>query len=122
MSGSDIADKVKAGLRKAQIAVSDGNNLVELGEEVVVKDPVLGDQVTITWTVLTDAVFKSYDKKYIDGTTILAGDRQLVANGDIELKRGLKVRGYGKEYKIQNVDDKKPSEVRLAQIAQCREV
>lgn len=122
MAGSDIAAKVKAGLRKAQIAVSNGANLVELGEETVVRDPINGDQVTTTWTVLTDAVFKSYDKKYIDGATILAGDRQLVANGDIELKRGLKVRAYGKEYKIQNIDDKKPSEVRLAQIAQCREV
>ena len=28
-----------------------------------------------------NAIFKSYDKRYIDGTTILSGDRQLVADG-----------------------------------------
>ncbi len=122
MAGSDIAAKVKAGLAKAQAAVSDGNNLVEIGEETIVRDPINGDLKTIVWKTLTNAVFKSYNKGYIDGTTILAGDRELVVDGDIILKRGLRVRAYGKEYQIQNVDFKAPSEVILAQIAQCREI
>lgn len=122
MAGSDIASKVKAGLAKAQAAVSDGGNLVEIGEEIITKDPINGDLKTVTWTTLTNAIFKSYNKGYIDGTTILAGDRELVVDGDIILKRGLRVRAYGKEYQIQNVDFKAPSEVVLAQIAQCREV
>lgn len=122
MAGSDIASKVKAGLAKAQIAVSDSNNLVEIGEETIVRDPINGDLKTVTWKTLANAVFKSYNKGYIDGTTILAGDRELVVDGDIILKRGLRVRAYGKEYQIQNVDFKAPSEVILAQIAQCREV
>lgn len=122
MAGSDIAAKVKAGLAKAQAAVSDGNNLVEIGEETIVRDPINGDLKTIVWKKLTNAVFKSYNKGYIDGTTILAGDRELVVDGDIILKRGLRVKAYGKEYQIKNVDFKAPSEVVLAQIAQCREV
>lgn len=122
MAGSDIASKVKAGLAKAQAAVSDSNNLVEIGEETIVRDPINGDLKTVTWKTLANAVFKSYNKGYIDGTTILAGDRELVVDGDIILKRGLRVRAYGKEYQIQNVDFKAPSEVIMAQIAQCREV
>lgn len=120
MAGSDIAAKVKAGLAKAQAAVSDGKNLVEIEIETLVRDPINGDQVTSEWQTLTDAIFKSYNKNQIDGVNVLAGDRQLVANGDIEIKQGAKVRAYGENYIIVDIDFKKPSDVLLAQICQCR--
>ena len=37
MADSDISSKVKTGLAKAQIAVSDGNDLVEVGIETVIR-------------------------------------------------------------------------------------
>lgn len=120
MAGSDIASKVKAGLAKAQIAVSDGGNLVQLEVDTVINDPINGDQTSTTLTELKDAIFKSYDKKLIDGANILAGDRQLVTNGDVELKQGDYVVAYSKRYIIVSIDTKKPSEVLLAQICQCR--
>ena len=120
MAGSDIAAKVKAGLAKAQAAVSDGGNLVQLVVKQTIKDPINGDQVTETLAELKNAILKSFDKRLINGETIMESDRQLVCDGDTELLQGAVIQAYGKRYTVHNAGDKKPSEVRLAQICHLR--
>lgn len=121
MAGSDIASKVKSGLAKANKAVGDGVTIVELRQDTVISDPILGDTVTPKWVTLPNAIFKSYDKSLI-GTEIMTGDRELISNGDIKIEQGNIVRSNSKEYIVKSVDEVNPAGVVLVYKSQCRGV
>lgn len=121
MAGIDINKKVKKGLKKANAAT--GENPYPIYKEV--KEITGGDFITppsetITDVQLVDAIFQSYDQKAIDGTTIKAGDRRIVCNGDVPLDMGDIIKENNIRYMVQNVENITPAGIPLAFKAQVR--
>lgn len=122
MSGASIAAKVKKGLRKANAATGENPNFIHKEVKALTGgDGITPPTETITTVQLVDAIFKNYDQKFIDGTaSVLAGDRQLVCNGDIPLAIGDIVTEGADRWMVKFVDNKTPAGVPLAYIAQVR--
>ena len=123
MSSLNIQNRIKAGLAKAinktgsasidkvylMLKVSTGGNT-----------PLDTPTVTTTPVLLFNAIFKSYDKEMIGGN-IVAGDRELVSNNDIEIKTGDIIKQGDDEFIVISVDVKAPTSDVLVYIAQVRQ-
>ena len=123
MAAIDIQAKIKKGLARAINKVgSPASDLVYLVRETKAGGTLV-DPPTITKNniLLLNAIFTEYDKKTVD-VNILAGDRRLVCDGDVELTQGDTIKQGLVFYKVVGVDDKAPTSSRLAQIAQVRKV
>lgn len=121
MSGASVAAKVKDGLRRANIAVGENPNPIYKDVKTLTGgDGITPPTETIENVQLVDAIFKSYDQKSIDGTTVKAGDRLLVSNGDIAIEYGDIITEGSDRWLVVNVDNKTPAGIPLAYIAQVR--
>lgn len=121
MSGASVAAKVKSGLRKANIAVGENpNQIYKQVKTLTGGDGIAPPTETITNVRLVDATFKSYDQKSIDGTSVKAGDRLLVCNGDIAINQGDIITDGADRWLVVGVDNKTPAGIPLAYIAQVR--
>lgn len=121
MSGASIASKVKAGLRKANLATGENpNKIYKQIKTLTGGDGINPPNESIELKQLVDAIFQSYDLKSIDGTNVKASDRRLVCNGDVPLDYGDIVVDGSARYAVINVDSKSPAGIPLAYIAQLR--
>ena len=121
MAGVDIANKVKGGLRKAQVKTGDGSALIYLNKKVrTAGDPINPPTETVTPILLVDAMIQSYDRKLIDNDLIRGGDKKLVCNGDVDIVQNDEIDVNGVIHAVIDVDVKKPANVPLAYIAQLR--
>jgi len=121
MSGASVAAKVKKGLRKANKAVGENPNaILKEVKALTGGDGITPPTETITTVQLVDAIFKSYNQNAIDGTSVKAGDRQLVSNGDITIEYGNIITEGSDRWLVVGVDNKTPAGVPLAYIAQVR--
>ena len=90
MSASGIQAKIKKGLAKAISKTGSTSSELIYVEKITLSggnSPLNPPIPTPNNVLLIDAIFKSYNQELIDGV-IQAGDRQLVANGDVVIKRG----------------------------------
>lgn len=122
MGSADIQAKVRKGLAKATAKTGSSSSdlvyvvkVVESGGDSPLNPPTQ----TPTDVLLVDAIFQSYEVDLIDGT-IRAGDRRLVANGDVEILTDEVIKQGAVEYKVISVDIKAPTSDVLAYIAQVR--
>jgi len=121
MSGKDILAKVKAGLKKANIATGEGNNVIYLNKEIPgVDDPINPVEPTYEQILLVDAIVKTTDKSLIDNVLIFSTDKTLVSNGDVEITLGDEIIVNSKKFTVEMVDAKKPSDTLLASISIIR--
>ncbi len=123
MGSLNIQNKIKRGLAKAiNKTGSPSSEQVFLMQKVVTGADTPLDQpiITITPIFLVDAIFKSYDKEMIGGN-IVAGDRELVSNNDVEIKTGDIIKQGNNEFVVINVDIKAPTSDVLCYIAQVRQ-
>lgn len=64
-----------------------------------------GDPVAVSYPC--QAVIAAYDQRYVNGTSILAGDVQIIISAvglGVEPKVGMRVSAGGKSYLIVNID------------------
>lgn len=123
MAAIDIQAKIKKGLARAVNKTgSSASDLVYLVKETKTGGTLV-EPPTITKSniLLLNAIFTEYDKKTFD-VNILAGDRKLVCDSDVILTQGDTIKQGAVFYKVIGVDDKAPTSIRLAQIAQVRKV
>ena len=123
MGSLNIQNKIKAGLAKAINKTGSASiDKVYLMQKVVTvaDSPLDQPTVTITPILLVDAIFKSYDKELIGGN-IVAGDRKLVSNNDIEIKAGDVIKQGNDKFIVINDGVKAPTSDVLAYIAQVRQ-
>ena len=120
MAGADISAKVKAGLAKANAAAGGGNSKVVLERTTTVRDPVNGNKTTTEEITLPNAVFKSFSKRMIDGTNVLASDRILVCDGDNEVKIGDYIKSGSLRYEVINPEVSQPFDVTLSYYVHVR--
>ena len=121
MSGASVAAKVKTGLRKANIAVGENPNPIYKEVKTLTGgDGITPPTQTITTVLLVDAIFKSYNQNSIDNTSVLAGDRLLVCNGDVAISQGDIITEGSDRWLVITVDNKTPAGIPLAYIAQVR--
>lgn len=122
MGSANIQAKIKKGLAKAINKTGSASSELVYVERIVLSggnSPIDPPVRTPTNTLLVDAIFTSYDKSLIDGN-IKAGDRKLVANGDVEILMGERIIQGSTNYIVINVDKKAPTSDVLAYIAQVR--
>ena len=121
MSGASVAAKVKKGLRKANKAVGENPNaILKEVKTLTGGDGITPPTETITTVQLVNAIFKSYNQNAVDGTSVKAGDRQLVSNGDIAIEYGNIITEGSDRWLVVSVDNKTPAGIPLAYIAQVR--
>lgn len=121
MAGIDINKKVKKGLRKANAATGENPNLIYKEVKTLTGgDGITPPTETITTVQLVDAIFKSYSQNAIDGTSVKAGDRQIISNGDTAIEYGNIITEGADRWLVVSVDNKTPAGVPLAYIAQVR--
>lgn len=123
MSGVDIQQKVRNGLRKATIATGSGE-LVYLVKRTEWRGgtPLCEAMVSEDDVLLKDAIFTSINKGLIDGNNVRSGDRELIVSGDVRLKQNDIIKQGSKRMTVIAVEHKEPSGVLLSQIAQVREI
>ena len=121
MSSANIQAKVKAGLAKANKAVgsSSSEKIYVVKETITGGGPLGGGTSTSVSTLLTNAVFKSFDAKLFGGTMI-AGDRVLVCDNATVIKQGDTIQEGTAKYIVINIDIKAPTSDVLAYILQVR--
>ena len=121
MSSANIQAKVKAGLAKANKAVgsSSSEKIYVVKETITGGGPLGGGTSTSVSTLLTNAVFKSFDAKLFAGTMI-AGDRVLVCDNVTVIKQGDTIQEGTAKYIVINIDIKAPTSDVLAYILQVR--
>ena len=121
MTSATIQSKIKAGLARASVVTgSSSTSLVYLISSVTTSGtPIATGVTTETTTLLPNAIFKSYDAKTIDAN-ILAGDRQLICDGDTVIKQGDAITQGASKYNVESVDIKAPTSDVLAYILQVR--
>ena len=121
MSSANIQAKIKAGLAKANKAVgSSTSKIVYVVKETITGGgPLGGGTTTSASTILTNAVFKSFDAKLFGGTMI-AGDRVLVCDNVTVIKQGDTIQEGTAKYIVINIDIKAPTSDVLAYILQVR--
>lgn len=122
MGSLNIQSKIKKGLSKAiNKTGSSSSELVYLvSESRVGGDGVTPPAITKSNVLLKDAIFKSYDASMLD-TNILAGDRMMVSNSDVEIVQGYTISQGSKKYIVVDVDIKAPTSDTLVYISQLRE-
>lgn len=120
MGASNIQAKIKRGLSKAISKTGTSSSekvyLVSSSQEGTILEPTESAETT---TLLKDAVFKSYAANLINNN-ILAGDRMLVSNDEIEIKQGYTIRQGNNDYRVISVDIKAPASETLVYISQLR--
>ena len=121
MSSANIQAKIKAGLAKANKAVgsSTSKKIYVVKETITGGGPLGGGTSTSVSTLLTNAVFKSFDAKLFGGTMI-AGDRVLVCDNATVIKQGDTIQEGTAKYIVINIDIKAPTSDVLAYILQVR--
>jgi len=123
MTSAYIQGRIKRGLAKAVNKTgSPSIDKVYLMQKTVVGGgtPLDTPTVTVTPFLLVDAIFKSYNKELIGGN-IVAGDRELVSNNDVEIKTGNIIKQGNDEFIVIDVDVKAPTSDVLCYIAQVRQ-
>ena len=83
-------------------------------------DGITPPSTTIDLVELVNAIFSNYAQKAIDGTSILAGDRRIVCNGDVLLVNGDIIREGSVKYMVFNAEEITPAGVTLAVKATAR--
>ena len=121
MSSANIQAKIKAGLAKANKAVgsSTSKKIYVVKETITGGGPLGGGTTTSVSTLLTNAVFKSFDAKLFAGTMI-AGDRVLVCDNVTVINQGDTIQEGTAKYIVINIDIKAPTSDVLAYILQVR--
>ena len=123
MTSAYIQGRIKRGLAKAiNKTGSPSIEKVYLMQKTVVggDTPLDTPTVTVTPVLLVDAIFKSYDKELIGGN-IVAGDRELVSNNDVEIQTGDIIKQGNDDFIVIDVDVKAPTSDVLCYIAQVRQ-
>ncbi len=123
MTSAYIQGRIKRGLAKAiKKTGSPSIEKVYLMQKTAVggDTPLDTPTVTVTPVLLVDAIFKSYDKELIGGN-IVAGDRELVSNNDVEIQTGDIIKQGNDEFIVIDVDVKAPTSDVLCYIAQVRQ-
>ena len=121
MSGLDIANKVRNGLRKATNATGSGEHVYVIKRTTTGGcGPALPGNTTEEEFLLKDAIFKTINKTLINDDSIRSGDRELVVNADIVINQNDVIRQGSKRFLVVAVDTKEPSGVLLSQIIQVR--
>jgi len=121
MSGFEIDKDVKEMLRDANdFAGPNPNTIFKEVKVLTGGDGITPPTETITTVQLVDAIFKSYNQNAIDGTSVKAGDRQLVSNGDIAIEYGNIITEGSDRWLVVSADNKTPAGIPLAYIAQVR--
>lgn len=113
MSADNIRAKIAGGLLKASGKVGSGAYSVYLVSETVTGgDHISKGVVTVTETLLADAIFTSFDKSDFANTAIQDGDRMLVSQYQNEINLGDKIRLKDSaavyDYKVVSVDPVSP--------------
>lgn len=119
MSAASIQAKVKAGLAKAKIAVGSSTDLPIYLVSITKSGTPLVPVNTETFTLLPNALFKSYQQGLTD-INIKAGDRQLVSDSDNEVKQNDIIRQGNDNYIVIAVDKRAPTGSPLVYISQVR--
>jgi hypothetical protein len=121
MSSSELRQDVKDLLAEAiSLAGSiTSEKIYVIKETITGGGPLGGGTTSSVTTLLTNAVFKSYDAK-IFGDTILAGDRMLVSDNATAINQGDTIQEGAVFYIVINIDIKAPTSDVLAYIAQVR--
>lgn len=94
MSGASVSAKVKAGLRKANIAVGENPNPIYKEVKTLTGgDGITPPSETIENVQLVDAIFKSparlsASESFISGSLIKSGDIAMVSNADVKIGIG----------------------------------
>ena len=123
MTSAYIQGRIKRGLAKAiNKTGSPSIDKVYLMQKTVTggDTPLDTPTVTVTPVLLVDAIFKSYEKELIGGN-IVAGDRELVSNNDVEIQTGNIIKQGNDEFIVIDVDVKAPTSDVLCYIAQVRQ-
>ncbi len=131
MGSSNIINKVKKGLAKAVNKTGSSSSekvfLIQALDGPVfntctrTKNTPLSESNKIENPIeLVDAIFKTYNKTFIDNENILAGDRLLVSNADVPIKQGDSIRQGSINYYVVSVDEKSPTSDTLLYISQLR--
>lgn len=121
MAGVDVANKIKLGLKKANLALGNGTNAIYLNSKVTTPGtPINPGVVVVTPILLVDAVVRSFSSDLIDNDLIRSGDIELVSNGDVAIKQNDEIDVNGKIYIVKPVDNKNPSNLPLAYISHLR--
>ena len=122
MAGVDIANKIKAGLAKANIKTGNGTNAIYLNQKSYTPGGTPSNPAveTITPILLVDAIIKSFDRKVIDGDLIRGGDKMLVCNGDIDIVQNDEIDVNGVIHIVMPVEVCNPSNVPLAYTVHIR--
>lgn len=123
MGSSNIQAKIKAGLAKAVAATgSENSELVFIVQKTKTgggNDPINPPVFSEVDVLLKNAIFKSYDIRLINGS-IKAGDRQLVADGDVEITEGAIIKQGTAKYVVINNGIAAPTSDVLNYVAQVR--
>lgn len=124
MSASSIQARIKRGLSRAVDKTGSANrDLVYLVEETSAgsNDPNNPVEPSTKDTLLADAIFTSYDIKALGGNTeIKSGDRRLVSNSDVEIKRGATIKQGSALYYVVNTSPVAPTSNALVYTSQLR--
>lgn len=119
MSGSSIAQKVKAGLKKAYNATGGGTAktyLINQNNTESTDPRVGGTSGTPTYTELVNAIWKTIDNTLIDNTNILQGDMELTIDADVVVSVNDKI-SYNQvdTFNVIQVNPVRPTNVLLEQ-------
>lgn len=121
MTGVDIQAKVKRGLAKAVAKTGSGDLVYVTKVTLTAGDPVNPPVATTESVLLVDAIFKSIDLNQMDNTLVQRGDREMVANADVELKVNEEITQGSRKMIIVSVDKKEPAGVVLSYICVVRD-
>jgi uncharacterized protein (DUF433 family) len=121
MSSSELIQDVKDLLSEAisLAGSSTSEKIYVIKETITGGGPLGGGTTSSVTTLLTNAVFKSYDAK-VFGDTILAGDRMLVSDNVTAINQGDTIQEGAVFYIVINIDIKAPTSDVLAYISQVR--
>lgn len=126
MSAGSIRKKIAAGMKKAVAAVGDGQVEFYLKRTDRAVSSLTEKSTPVdSHTKLSDAVLQPYNLSLINGTSIISGDRELVAQSDVELKQGdyIEERRLGMvvtQYVVIAIEDVSPIGATLIYRAQLR--
>lgn len=123
MGSANIQAKIKAGLAKAQAATGSSASekifIVVKTQASGGSDPANPPVFSEANVLLKNAIFKSYDISLVSGK-IKAGDRVLVADGDVEIKEGAIIKQGSTRYIVIDNGIAAPTNDVLNYIAQVR--
>ena len=123
MPGFDVSEEIKEGLAELAQEFKSGQDSdyqVFMTRQELKRDPIAGDSIDETVSILKDAIFTEIDSHLIDGQTIKTIDRELVCSGDVIIKQGDMINTETEAYKVEAVETIKPFDVVITQIVRCR--